>query len=72
MQPNKELIKESISYFGHLLPLNKKVNNYQFARLINDNYSLLNPITRKLYSAISKSIDLKYIRLNAGVRVTRI
>lgn len=72
MYLNKELIKESISLFGYLIPEGKRIDNYTFMKLIKDNYSLLNPISYKMYSYISKLANVYYMRSNDKIRVFKI
>lgn len=69
MKINKALIYKTINYFGYLLPENEKVNNYIFAKLINEHISLNNPLSKQMYSEVSKAIDLRFKRLKTGVKV---
>jgi hypothetical protein len=67
-----ETIKQSINLYGYLLP-NKRVNNWNFARLIKENYSLTNPITLRIYDEVKKHVDLYYTRIpDEGIKITRI
>lgn len=69
---NKEYLSKCLNLFGHLLPEDKKTDSYTFCKLINTNFSLNNPITYKMYSYISKSVDLYYTRSNGRIKIVKI
>lgn len=69
---DKKLINQALNLCGHLLPMHQRVNNYTFAGLIKDNYSLMNPIANKIYKEVREAKELYYTRSEDNIRVVKI
>ena len=70
MKINKEYIKRIIALYGQYLPLDVKVDNYVFAKLINEHRGANNPISYKMYQYILYCVDLRFKRLKNDVKIT--
>lgn len=69
---NKELIRQAVDNFSHLLPRYQKCDNFTFAHLICENYSINNPKTKAIYDEISKDTGLYFIRYFNQVTIRKI
>ena len=65
-------IEDAIKHFGYMLPNGKRSNNWAFAKLIKDKYSLNNPLVKRIYEAVRSNTDLYYYRLDNKCKVVRI
>lgn len=72
MRYNKETILYGTKMFGYLLDREMRLNNYEFAELIKDSYSLMNPITNKVFNEIRKASDLYFERHLDECKIIRI
>jgi hypothetical protein len=67
-----EKLQNIVNLYGYVLPANKYVTCWRFAELIQENFSLTNPVTRRAVGFIESHIDLYYKRIRNYYKVTKI
>ena len=73
MKTEQEIIEVAIKNFGHIIPRETKIDNYQFSELIEANYSVSNPLTQAIWRTVRNSTNLRFNRGITGyINVSRI